>query len=131
MASGDITLELDERGVGGVQKQPVVGFKLELVIADGTSSKEETIRRNMLITDLYFWGPQLATAGKTAELILMDEDDNEIYTFGECDFSSATAADRKHGRHTQRGIMKDTTVKVQSDENVSGAKTFYVTYRGL
>ena len=131
MASGDITLELDERGVGGVQKQPVVGFKLELVIANGTSSKEETIRRNMLITDLYFWGPQLATAGKTAELILMDEDDNEIYTFGECDFSSATAADRKHGRHTQRGIMKDTTVKVQSDENVSGAKTFYVTYRGL
>jgi len=131
MASGDITLKLDERGVGGVQKQPVMGLKLELVIADGTSSKEETIREDMLITDLYFWGPQLATAGKTVELSLMDEDDNEIYSFGECDFSSATAADRKHGRHTQRGIMKDTTVKVESDENVTGAKTFYVKLRGL
>ena len=131
MASGDITDRYDERKSSLNCLKPVCGLTLEITIPDGASSKEETIEENMLITGIYFWGPQLATAGKTVELILMDEDDNEIYTFGECDFSSATAADRKHGRHTQRGIMGDTTVKVQSDENVTGAKTFYVKLRGL
>ena len=130
MSSGDITDEYDGR-LSPIKALPVCGLTLEIVIPDGASSKEETIEENMLITGIYFWGPQLATAGKTAELTLMDKDDNEIYTFGECDFSSATAADRKHGRHTQREIMDDTTVKVQSDENVSGAKAFYVKLRGL
>jgi len=131
MASGDITDEYDKRKSELNESKPVCGLTLEIVIPDGASSKEESIGENMLITGIYFWGPQLATGGKTAELILMDNDDNEIYTFGECDFSSATAADRKHGRHTQRGIMGDTTIKVQSDENVTGAKAFKVKLRGL
>ena len=131
MASGDITNKYDERLSGTNGSKPVCGLTLEIVISGGASSKEETIDENMLITDIYFRGPQLGTAGKTAELILMDNDDNEIYTFGECDFSSATAADRMHGRHTQRGIIGNTTIKVQSDENVTGAKTFHVSFREL
>jgi hypothetical protein len=131
MGSGDITRIYDERGVGEVQKQPVAGFTIELVIANGTSSKVETVLKNMLITGLYFWGPQLETAGKTAELILLDEDENEIYTFGECNFSSATAADRKHARHTERAIMRATSIKVESDQDVNSNRTFYLTVRGL
>jgi hypothetical protein len=131
MATGDITDEYDERLSGTNGAKPITGFKKELVIANGTSSKEETVDKNMLITGLYFWGPQLTTAGKTVELLLLDEDDNEIYTFGECDFSSATAADRKHARHTERGIMETTTIKVEADENVNSDRTFYLTVRGL
>lgn len=131
MSSGDITLEYDERKSSLNEAKPITGFKIELVIASGTSTKEETVDKNMLITGLYFWGPQLTTAGKTVELLLLDEDDNEIYTFGECDFSSATAADRKHARHTERGIMETTTIKVESDENVNSDRAFYVTVKGL
>lgn len=131
MTSGDITDEYDERKNALNEAKPVCGFKLELVVADGTKSKSETIQKNVLLTDIYFWGPQLATAGKTAELILEDEDDNVIYSFGACDFSSATAASRKHDKHEERGIMNDTTIEVEVDENVTGAKTFYVTFRGL
>ena len=131
MASGDITDKYDERLSGSDGAKPVCSLTLDITIPDGTLSKEETIGENMLITGIYFWGPQLATAGKIAELILLDEDDNEIYTFGERDFSSSTAAYRKHSEHVLRNIMEDTTVKVKSDENVSGAKTFYVKLRGL
>lgn len=125
--------ELDKRpsALGWSNKYPITGFKLAITVADGASSKEEDVTKNMLLTDLYFWGPQLATTDKTAELILMDKDDNIIYASGECAFSSATAADRKHPIHLQRGIMDVTTFKVETDENVSGAKTFYVTVRGM
>jgi hypothetical protein len=131
MATGDITGGYDERLSGTNGAKPITGFKIELVIASGTSSKEETVDKNLLITGLYFWGPQLTTAGKTVEILLLDEDDNEIYTFGECDFSSATAADRKHARHTERGIMGTTTIKVEADENVNSDRTFYLTGKGL
>ena len=125
--------ELDKRpeGLGFSNKFPITGFKIAIIVADSTSSKEEDVSKNMLLTDLYFWGPQLATAGKTAELILMDKDDNVVYASGECDFSSATAATRKQPIHLQRGIMDVTTFKVETDENVTGAKTFYVTVRGM
>ena len=104
--------ELDKRseGMGHSSKFPITGFKLAIVVADSSSSKEEDVSKNMLLTDLYFWGPQLATAGKTAELVLQDKDDNVIYASGECDFSSATASSRAHPIHLQRGIM-DVTVR--------------------
>ena len=117
--------------VGFPERHPIKGFEQTIIVASGTSEKEEDVTKNTLLTDLYFWGPQLATASKEATLDFLDEDDNVVYSTGACDFSSALAASRRHPIHLQRGIMGTTTIKVTTDANVGADRTFYVTARGL
>lgn len=129
MASGDITFEVDERGVGGVQKQPVAGFKLEIVVASGTSSKEEVIRKNMILTDLYFNVPAIVTGvANEAKVELLKEDDNVIYSSG---LLAATTATKYPAHDMLRGLRNETTIKVSTDGNVNADETFYVILDGV
>jgi len=129
MTSGDVTDEYDNRA----RLTPVCGLTLEIVVADGTSEKEEVLDvadhtcMNCLLIDLYLEAPAIATAGKTVRLELQTERDNEIYSTGDLDATSA----EDHGRHTQRGLRDKTAVKIICDANVTDAKTFYVGFRGL
>jgi hypothetical protein len=133
MASGDITEEVDERLSSTQGYKPICGLVLEIVVADGTSEKEEVLDEadhtcmNCLLTDLYLEAPAIATAGKTVRLELQTERDNEIFTTGDLDATSAT----DHASHTQRGLRDKTAFKMICDDNVTGAKTFYVEIRGL
>jgi hypothetical protein len=129
MASGDITDEYDDRS----RLTPVCGLTLEIVVANGTSEKEEVLDEavntcmNCLLTDLYLEAPAIATAGKTVRLELQTERNNEIFSTGDVDATSAVDI----ARHTQRGLRDKTAFKVICDANVTGAKTFYVELRGL
>jgi hypothetical protein len=133
MVSGDITNEYDERRGGTNGLKPVCGLTLEIVVANGTSEKEEVLDEidhscmNCLLTDAYFKTPALLTAGKTVRLELLTEDDAEIFTTGDLDATNA----ENHSRHTQRGLMKKTAMKIVCDANVGSAKTFFVEVRGL
>ena len=133
MASGDITDEYDERLSGTNGVKPVCGLTLEIIVAGGTSEKEEVLDEslhscmNCLLTDLYLEAPAIATASKTVRLELQTERDNEIYSTGDVDATSAVDVER----HTQRGLRGKTAFKVICDDNVTGAKTFYVELRGL
>lgn len=129
MASGDITDEYDNRH----RYTPVCGLTLEIVVADGTSEKEEVLDEavhtcmNCLLTDFYLEAPAIATAAKTVRLELLTERDNEIFSTGDLDATSAA----DHERHTQRGLRDKTALKIICDDNVTGAKTFYIELRGL
>ena len=133
MASGDITDEKDERQSGSLGIRPICGLTLEVVIANGTSEKEEVLDEvdhscvNCLLTDLYIEMPAIATALKTARLELQTERDNEIYSTGDIDATSAVDV----ARHTQRSLKDKTAVKIICDDNVTGAKTFHIEFRGL
>lgn len=128
MASGDITKEHDERLSGTEGSKPIAGFKLEIVVASGASTKEEDVLKNMLLSDLYFNVPAIVTGvANKAKLELLDEDDNVIYSTGDLAATAAT----KYPIHLQRGIMGTTTFKVTTDGNVNANETFYVTVRGM
>lgn len=133
MGSGDITDEYDDRLGGSNGAKPVCGLTLEIVVADGASEKEEVLDEvehscmNCLLTDLYFEAPAIATADKTVRLELQTERNNEIFSTGDLDATSAT----DHERHTQRGLRGKTALKVICDDNVAGAKTFHVELGGL
>lgn len=135
MASGDISWEYDKRLVaGGEAPKPICGLTLEIVVADGTSEKEEVLDEadhscmNCHLNDIYFEAPALATLGKTAKLELYTERDNVIYSTGDLDATSAT----DHPIHNlQRGLVDKTAIKVICDANVTGAKTFHIEMRGL
>lgn len=128
MASGDITEEYDERLSGTAGSKPISGFKLEIVVANGTSTKEGDVLKNMLLSDLYFNVPAIVTSvDNKAKLELLDEDDNVIYSTG--DLAAAVAT--KYPIHLQRAIMNTTTFKVTTDGNVNADETFYVTVRGV
>lgn len=133
MATGDITDEYDERKSSLNSARPVCGLTLEIVVADGTSEKEEVLDEavhpcmNCLLTDLYLEAPAIATAGKTVRLELQTERNNEIFSTGDLDATSAV----DHSRHTQRGLKDKTAAKIICDDNVTGAKTFHVEFRGL
>lgn len=133
MASGDITDEVDERLSGSLGAKPVCGLTLEIVVADNTSEKEEVLDEvdhtcmNCLLTGFYFEAPSITTTDKKVRLELLTERDNEIFSTGDLDATSAT----DHERHTQRGLRGKTAFKIICDENVTGAKTFYVGIRGL
>lgn len=133
MASGDITDEYDERLSGTRGMKPVCGLTLEIVVGDGTSEKEEVLDAadhkcmNCLLTDLYLEAPAIATALKTVRLELQTERNNEIFSTGDLDATSAV----DHSRHTQRGLRGKTAFKIICDDNVTGAKTFYVEFEGL
>lgn len=132
MASGDVTEEQDERLSGTHGAKPVCGLTLEIVVANGTSEKEESLSEadhkcmNCLLTGIYFNAPAIATAEKTVRLELKTGVD-EIYNTGDLDATSAA----NHARHTQRALMGTTKIKVICDNNVTGAKTFKVKTRGL
>ena len=129
MASGDITDEYDNRH----RYTPVCGLILEIVVANGTSEKEEVLSAdvhtcmNCLLTDVYLKAPAIATAAKTVRLELLTESDVEIYSTGDLDATSAV----NHARHTQRSLRGETAFKIICDDNVTGAKTFYAEFRGL
>lgn len=126
MASGDLTGEFDERR--GLHMFPVAGFKLEIVVANGASTKEEDVSPNMILTDLYFNVPAIVTGvSNKAKLELLDEDDNVIYSTGDLAATVAT----KYPVHLQRGIMNTTTFKVTTDGNVNADEPFYITARGI
>jgi len=133
MASGDITDEYDERLSGTNGAKPVCGLTLEIVVADGMSEKEEVLDEtvhtsmNCLLTDFYVEIPAIATAGKTVRLELQTDRNNEIYSTGDIDATSAVDI----ARHTQRSLKDKTAAKIICDDNVSGAKTFYIEFRGL
>ena len=133
MASGDITDEYDSRRSCVGSERPVCGLTLEIVVAGGTSEKEEVLDAsvhscmNCLLTDLYLEAPAIATSAKTVRLELQTERNNEIYSTGDLDATSAT----DHDRHTQRSLKDKTALKIICDANVAGAKTFYVELRGL
>ena len=127
MTTGDITAEFDNR-IRQMGRQPITGFKLEIVVASSASTKEEDVSRNMLLTDLYFSVPAIVTgASNKAQLDLLDEDDNVIYSTG---LLAATVA-TKYPIHLQRALMRTTTFKVTTDGNVNANETFYVTVRGM
>ena len=127
MATGDITNEFDNR-IRQPGRQPIAGFKLEIVVASGASTKEENVSRNMLLSDLYFSVPAIVTGvSNKAKLELLDEDDNVIYSTGDLAATAAT----KYPIHLQRAIMNTTTFKVTTDGNVNADETFYVTARGM
>ena len=129
MASGDITDEYDDRA----RLTPVCGLTLEIVVATGTSEKEEVLDAadhtcmNCLLTAFYVEAPAIATAGKTVRLELQTDRDNEIYSTGDVDATSAVDI----ARHTQRSLKDKTAFKIICDDNVTGAKTFYIELRGL
>jgi len=129
MTSGDITDEYDNRH----RYTPICGLTLEIVVATGTSEKEEVLDAadhtcmNCLLTDLYLEAPAIATVGKTVRLELQTERDNEIYSTGDVDATSAVDI----ARHTQRGLKDKTAVKILCDANVTGAKAFHIEFRGL
>jgi len=133
MASGDITDEYDERKSALNVSKPVCGLTLEIVVADGTSEKEEVLDEvdhpcmNCLLTAFYWEIPAIATAGKTVRLELKTERNNEIYSTGDIDATSAVDV----ARHTQRSLKDKTGVMLICDDNVTGAKTFFVEFRGL
>lgn len=129
MASGDKTYEVDERGVGGVQKQPVAGVKIEIVVASGTSSKTEEISLNMVLTDLYFNVPAIVTnVANKAKVELLKEDANVVYSSGDL---AATAATKYPAHDMLRGLRNTTSVKVTTDGNVNADETFYVVFDGV
>jgi hypothetical protein len=133
MATGNITDEYDERKSSLNCAKPICGLTLEIIVADGTSEKEEVLDEalhpcmNCLLTDLYLEAPAIATAGKTVRLELQTERNNEIFSTGDLDATSAV----DHSRHTQRGLRGETAFKIICDDNVTGAKTFYMQFRGL
>jgi len=134
MASGDVTGEFDNRLGGTNGSKPICGLTLEIVVATGTSEKEEELDEadhycmNCLLNDIYFEAPAIATAGKTVKLELYTVRDNTIYSSGDLDATGAV----DHPIHNlQRGLMGKTAFKVICDANVTGAKTFYVEVRGL
>ena len=132
MASGDITEEYDNR-LSGPSAEPVCGLTLEIVVADGTSEKEEVLDEadhscvNCLLTDIYFEAPAIAAGDKTIQLELQTERDNEIYSTGDVDATSAVDI----ARHAQRGLKGKTAFKIICNDDVTGAKVFYVELRGL
>ena len=129
MASGDLTLVYDERGVGEVQKQPITGLKIEIVVASGTSSKEEAVLINMMLTDLYFNVPAIVTAlANEAKVELFKEDDNVIYSSGNL---AATTATKYPAHNLLRGLKNETTIKVTTDGNVDADETFFVILDGI
>jgi len=133
MASGDITDEYDNRKSELNVSKPVCGLTLEIVVADGTSEREEVLDEtihpcmNCLLTNLYWEIPAIATAGKTIRLELRTERGNIIYSTGDLDATSAV----DHSIHLQRSLKGKTAVKVICDANVTGAKASHVEFRGL
>jgi len=110
----------------------VVGTTINIVLTDGTSSKDADLPvgqeySNMYLTDLLFTVPPLETTNKTARLKLSTERSSIIY-----DTTFINAANAKTYRiplHTS--LMGVTALEISTDEVVSGDKTFSVELQGI
>ena len=128
MASGDITNEFDNR-IRQPSRQPVAGSKIEIVVANGTSTKEVNVSLNGVLFDLYFSVPAIVTGvSNKAKLEWFDEDDHVIYSTG---YLAATAATKYPAHELYRLLMGTTTIKITTDGNVGADETFYVTERRI
>ena len=132
MASGDVTGEYDERLSGTKGSKPVCGLTLEVVVADGSSEKEEVLDEadhscmNCALTYLNIEVPVLATTDKTVKLDLLTERDNVIMSTYYLNAAKANS----YPFLCQQSLMGETKFKISCDENVSGAKSFFVQIRG-
>ena len=129
MEIGGGIMNLPQGGGSNVRvSEPITGFEQEIVVANGTSSKEEDVTYNMLITDIYLRVPAIVTGvSNEAQLDFFDEDDNVIYSTGMLAATSAT----KYPIHLQRAIMGTTSIKITTDGNVNADETFNITVRGM
>jgi hypothetical protein len=111
---------------------PMRSHGFNIVIADGTSSKTETLAANHSIGNLYTTGicfkfPQLATPAKTVKLELLTEDDNVI--FCSSDLDASTPGNMLFPFSS--GLMGITKYRVTTDANISGNKAFHIEIRGI
>lgn len=136
MTSGDVTDEYDNRKSSLNSAKPICGLTLEIVIPDGAKTAEVVLDEadrpcmNCLLVDCYFEYPELATAQKTVKLEILTERDNECFATDNLDASSAADVEY-HWSDLQRALKDKTAIKLTCDNNVTGAKTFYVELRGV
>lgn len=130
MASGDVTEEYDNRE----RYTPICGLTLEIVVADGTSEKEEELDAldhtcmNCMLMDIYFKLPVLVTPHKKARLELLTEQGDEIFSTSDLDAQSVGSYPI---HRIERCLRGKSMVKIVCDANVSGAKTFKIEIRGI
>ena len=130
MTSGDITGQFDNR-IQQMGRQPIATFIQEIVMAVGTSEKEEVFTANLLLTDLYIEAPDLDPSATTIKLELLTARENVIYSTGNLDASGNVGDAMKHPIHLQRAICGITTAKLTADADISENKTFMIEYFGM
>lgn len=130
MATGDITEKFGAKWGYG-REEPISHFTLEIVMAQATSTKEETFTVNMLLTDLYFETPDLDPSASTIKLELLSARGNVIYSTGELDASENVTDPMSHPVHLQRGLSGITTAKLTADADISENKTSYIEFFGM
>lgn len=124
MSSGDISGTKSGIRAG----DNVAGFVLEIIVANGASTKTEEVEFNLMLTDLYIEAPAIVTgASNKFKLELLTERDNVIYSTG--DLVATTAID--HPVHLQRGIRGITKFKITTDGNVNADETFMIEAVGM
>ena len=108
------------------------GRNFDVVVADGTSEKEEVMPEsdrcsNIFATDLYLEVPALTTPNKTVKIELLTNRDNVIF----CRETIDAATAKKYHFPCSRALMNVTKYKITTDANVTGNKTFNVELRGI
>ena len=134
MASGNITGEFDDRLGGSNGLKPICGLTLEIVVASGTSEKEEELDEvdhtcmNCLLTDLYIEAPPIVTGvANEFKLELLTERNNVIYSTGDLAATNAT----NHPIHLQRGLRGTIKFVITADGNVNENETFMIEVVGM
>lgn len=130
MATGDITEKFGPKWGYG-KEEPISHFTLEMVMDIGTSTKSETFKVNMLLTDLYLEAPDLDPSANTIKLELKSARGNVIYSTGELDANKNVTDPMSHPVHLQRGLYGTTTVKLTANDDISENKTFNVEFFGM
>ena len=82
MASGDITNEFDNR-IRQPSRQPIASRTIEIIIANGTSAKEEELSVNTLESDAYLEAPNLSQGSHKVKLEQLTQRQNVIYCTGD------------------------------------------------
>jgi hypothetical protein len=104
----------------------IVGTSFDITLVDGRSSQTKIIKSNMRLTDIFIEVPVLATAKKTAKLIITTERGNTIFAINELDASSA----KTYPIRLSKSLMGAITVEITTDAIVTGDKTFTIELRG-
>ena len=81
MASGDIE-KYDRRNVKE-QGNQIASFVLEIIVANGTSVKEEELPENLLESDAYLEAPNLSQGSHKVKLEQLTQRQNVIYSSGD------------------------------------------------
>ena len=124
MSSGDISGTKSGIRAG----DSIAGFVLEIIVANGASTKTEEVEFNLMLTDLYIEAPAIVTgASNKFKLELLTERDNVIYSTGDLVTTAAT----DHPVHLQRGIRGITKFKITTDGNVNADETFMIEAVGM